>query len=122
MKCPHCAEDIQDAAVICKHCGKNPKTQPITSEQRNWIMVNHIGGSIGFWTLIIALVGFCLSQLSTLPGGLATVLPAFSNGRIELVGWYWAKIGAIVGFVLIGPLAGQASARAALRKLKGEDI
>ena len=85
-------------------------------------MVNHIGGSIGFWTLIIALVGFCLSQLSTLPGGLATVLPAFSNGRIELVGWYWAKIGAIVGFVLIGPLAGQASARAALRKLKGEDI
>lgn len=21
--CPFCAEDIQDAAVVCKHCGRN---------------------------------------------------------------------------------------------------
>ena len=22
-KCPFCTEDIQDAAIVCKHCGRN---------------------------------------------------------------------------------------------------
>jgi hypothetical protein len=28
-KCPFCAEEVQDAAVVCKHCNRELGTHPI---------------------------------------------------------------------------------------------
>ena len=38
-KCPYCAEEIQDDAIKCKHCGEWLKTQETLEGLRGWLII-----------------------------------------------------------------------------------
>jgi hypothetical protein len=62
-KCPYCAEEIQDAAVVCKHCGRNIGAGGVATEPERLKKKT----SIATWA-VLALVLF-VGGLALLPGG-----------------------------------------------------
>src|SRR5687767_6928893 len=35
-RCPHCAEEIQDAALVCKHCGRDVTPDGVRRTAARW--------------------------------------------------------------------------------------
>jgi hypothetical protein len=64
-KCPFCAEEIQDEAIVCKHCGRDLRPQAamqsITNEkhQKKWSLLEMgCEGWVGLFILVIIFFAF----------------------------------------------------------------
>ena len=80
-KCPFCAEEIQDAAIVCKHCNRN---LPETVAKEKGTPKQSSGGA-GMAVLVTLVLLFLMLLVTPIPVVLVSAIwAAYDSSKIEL--------------------------------------